>query len=777
MSRSLVKRMIVRVWGSTMLLLLGILAVTYLTGKRQVIRGTEAQAHALARSYAERFNGESERASAVARTMAAAVATQPLGNDESLGAFMKSVLAANPHVYGTCLAFAPHAFDDKQRLYAPYYYRSRNAISFRQLGNPTYDYLGRDWYRIPARTGQPLWSEPYDDEGGGDTLMVTYSHPFQRDGKPAGVATIDISLAQLAREVGEIRVLRSGYGFIVTRSGRYVAYPDESKILRSTIGETRPDLARRIADQPSGFVETMDPLRGKPAWVAFNSLGSSHLTLGIVYPAAEALEPVYDFELRVLWVGAIGMLVLLLLVALVSRSITAPIIALARGARQVASGNLDLALPAPTAKDEVRQLTDAFNTMVRELKNRLVELQKTTSEKERIVSELAIAREIQLSLLPDSLPRRSGDGGFDLCGRSLPARQVGGDFYDFFRLDDDRIGIAIGDVSDKGVPAALFMALSRTLLRATAMRVPAPDACLEQVNRLLCPENRQNMFVTLFYGVVNMRDGSLWYCNAGHLAPLLLTDGAVRPIDSPGGMALGVFDDASYRADRLVLEPPSAVFLYTDGLTDAVNPEGADFGLGRLEALLAPLGGDAPQRIVDEVFAEVERHAGTAEQFDDLTTLVLRVDQLATDPMAEHAAEAFDFAADLQQVPLLARKISTLLERRGYDDKAIFAVNLVLEELIVNVISYGYDDDAAHSIRVEIHHQPPDAVRVVLVDDGKPFDPRTSGPPPRLDEDVSTRPVGGLGLHLTREMVDAIDYRRVGDRNVTTFVRKLHQDA
>jgi sigma-B regulation protein RsbU (phosphoserine phosphatase) len=773
MSRSLTTRMIIRVWGSTMILFLAILAVTYYYSKKEVIRGIEEHSRNLAQYYAERFNGEFQSASAVARTMAVAMETHALNSEEQIGEFMKNVLAGIPEIYGTCIAFEPHVFQKDRRYFAPYYYRADGKPFFRQLGNSQYDYFNWDWYKAPISTGRPYWSEPYYDEGGGNTLMITYSHPFDWNGKRAGVATIDISLAELSREVSGIRVLKSGYGFIVSRSGRYITFPDETKIMLSGISYSQPELAEAFGKNESGFVEAKDPLRGENSWIVFYTVESARLTLAIVYPVTEALARVYDFGKTILWLGGIGMFCLMLVVALVTKSIVIPIVTLAAGAHQVSSGHFDFELPEPKTRDEVGRLTNAFNDMVRELKSRLWQLQTTTAEKERMLSELSIAREIQLSLLPGHFPARPGRTGFDLHGQSVPARQVGGDFYDFFWLDDDRIGITIGDVSDKGVPAALFMALCLTLLKATAMRGLSPDACLREVNRQLCPGNRRTMFVTVFYGIFRVTDGAFEYCNGGHLPPLLTSEEGLRSVDAPGGMALGIMEDAAYETHHLVLKKGSALFLFTDGITEAVNMEGKDFALGRLENLLRPLGAESPKTIVENVMRAVSEFAGEKEQFDDLTAMVLRYDP-APETAAGEGVEIYELTASLKEIPPLAEKVSAFLGRCGSPERVIFAVNLALEELIVNVISYGCNDGKDHLIRVEIHRGHPNEVKVVLIDDGHPFDPISHALELNIGREVQQRAIGGLGIHLARKMIDEIHYRREEGHNITTLIKKSH---
>ncbi|MEW6545123.1 MAG: SpoIIE family protein phosphatase [Nitrospirota bacterium] len=293
--------------------------------------------------------------------------------------------------------------------------------------------------------------------------------------------------------------------------------------------------------------------------------------------------------------------------------------------------------------DEVVHITEAFEQMKaviesqqQELRNanqlleqRVVErteqLRQTMEEKERIGSELRIASDIQRSILPRTFPPFPDREDFGLYAETIPAREMGGDFYDFFLIDEDRLGLVIADVSGKGVPAAIFMAVSRTMLKATAMQGVDPGECLRKVNNLLCPDNDSAMFVTVFYGILNTRTGELEYANAGHNVPYVLSGlGSVALLENPGGMALGVFPDNDYPVRRVRMRGSEGLLLYTDGVTEAMDGNGNLFTDARLKQLLLRIQGGTPREIVEDVIAEVRSHAAGELQADDITLLALR---------------------------------------------------------------------------------------------------------------------------------------------------------
>jgi serine phosphatase RsbU (regulator of sigma subunit) len=249
-------------------------------------------------------------------------------------------------------------------------------------------------------------------------------------------------------------------------------------------------------------------------------------------------------------------------------------------------------------------------------------------DRERLAAlhkELEVASEIQRAIVPSQFPPFPERSDFAIHASMTPARAVGGDFFDFFLIDADRLGFVIGDVSGKGVPSALFMAVCRTLVKASAQAGVSPEACLGQVNRVLASEDVASMYVTVFYGVLDTRNGHVTYCNAGHNPPYVLRgDGSVEPLAQIGGMVVGLFEDAFYEAGHIVLGPGDALFMYTDGVTEATDPAGEEYTTSRLAPCLARCRGMGLDDVIRTVGAEVATFAGEAPQGDDITMLALR---------------------------------------------------------------------------------------------------------------------------------------------------------
>lgn len=289
-----------------------------------------------------------------------------------------------------------------------------------------------------------------------------------------------------------------------------------------------------------------------------------------------------------------------------------------------------LAKMARGRRDEIGQLAHAFQEMVKRLGTYIEDLKVVTAAKERIESEMKIAGGIQQSFLPQAYTAQAGQATLDMHAVLHPAKQVGGDLYDYFDLDDEHLFFAIGDVSDKGMPAALFMAVTLTLLRTLIKHETTPDRLLDSTNRLLIERNEASQFVTLFCGVLNTRTGEVSYAHGGHNPPYVYSPerNELRALTPVSGIALGAFDVARYHTEHLTLAPGDVLFLYTDGITEAMNSDRRLYGEQRLETCLqAVTGDDSAEAVTDKVLADVARHAGDAPQSDDVTMLCIRFER------------------------------------------------------------------------------------------------------------------------------------------------------
>jgi sigma-B regulation protein RsbU (phosphoserine phosphatase) len=394
--------------------------------------------------------------------------------------------------------------------------------------------------------------------------------------------------------------------------------------------------------------------------------------------------------------------------------------------------------------------------------------------KERMEHELNVGRDIQMSMVPLTFPAFPSRDEFSIHASLLPAREVGGDFYDFFFIDEHRLCFVIGDVSGKGVPAALFMAVTRTVIKSVARTVPSPAAILTQVNEELSENNESCMFVTLFSGVLDLRTGRITYTNAGHNPPLIKrADGSLSWLDDRHGPVVGAMEGLTYKGSEMVMEPGDLLLTYTDGVTEAMDEEQRLFSDARLFDLLDAAEDLSAEQAVDHVVAAVRDFEPVSEQADDITVLALAFHRIAT--FCVETTMKIDIAKGLSELVWVQERFDTFCGEIEGNKKVIGKMHVALDELLNNVISYSGDDGPGNPIKLTLQR---DEQKLIarIADQGKPFNPleRTE---PNTDASIEDRKIGGLGIHLVRNMIDEVAYERTNGRNVVTLTNLLENSV
>lgn len=397
----------------------------------------------------------------------------------------------------------------------------------------------------------------------------------------------------------------------------------------------------------------------------------------------------------------------------------------------------------------------------------LIRERETQRTKELIEGELRVAREIQMSIVPKIFPPFPERPELDVFAVLEPAKEVGGDLYDFFLLDDDHLCFTVGDVSGKGVPASLYMAVTKTLIKAKADIKLGPDEILYRVNNELCEDNDSGMFVTEFLGILTISTGELVFSNGGHNIPYLRRqNGEVAPLPKVPGVALGVMEDFEYFCASVQLEAGDSLVLYTDGVTEAMNPAGELLREERLENILRELNGKTAQEEVGHILHSTRQFMNGANQADDITILVIKY--------LGQKLLAYRLKNRLAEIEALALAVESFAAANNLPEQMVFQVNLCLDELLTNTISYGFPQGGEHEITVEIVLQG-GALVITTHDGGLAFNPLE-----RAEADTSQgieeRPVGGLGIHLVRNMMDEIEYRRESGQNVLVMKKLIKKN-
>lgn len=638
--RSLSTRLVLFVGIPSALFLTAIIAWIGYRDFHFAVEYTRMQAINLANLEAVRLDGVLSSAAHIPESHAALLENDTLTTPEEIQIHLLNTLERyRGLIYGSCLAFEPGQFTPGVTHYAPYVYWNNGAPEYRNLVPPEYDHFQWDWYNIPKKTGKALWTEPFYDEGGGNVLMTTRTYPlFRKFADPTnpggkvfwGVATIDIELHALVASLAAIKVAQTGYAILISQQGRILSHPDRSQIFVSNISDVFPQLHEHLGSYEQGFVRLLNPWReNEDSWIAFTKIQNGGFTLALIYPLHEVIAPAIRSLLEFILFSLLGIIGLFIALALMSRSVTRPISELSVAAGKIANGDLNHPLDLNISFREGRQLAQAFEKMSNDLRTRMQELQDTSASKARLTGELNAARRIQTSMLPGKWSTQSSwpqHSRISLDAIMQPAREIGGDFYDHRFLDDHRLSILIGDVSGKGVPAALFMAMTQTLFKGYRGPDINPASVLEHVNEALCNETHTGMFVTLVYAVLDIRTHTLELCNAGHAAPLLISSrGEVQPMTSERHPALGLLRKHSFTSTTFKLEYGDKLFFYTDGVTEAFNPEHEQFGGERLIGLLCQQHQLPVEQLTQQVLQAVHQHSDNQENSDDITVLAVQI--------------------------------------------------------------------------------------------------------------------------------------------------------
>lgn len=621
---------------SSILIFSIIFAYNYYYSREMILRTQDSDAMNLAQVSVERIEGTLNSIEKVTEGQARFLENASYSQEELL-TLIRTTVEHNPEIYGCTIAFEPYGVDPKNRSFAPYYYKNNGRLQFADLSRESYSYTQADWYQIPKELKTPQWSEPYFDEGGGNILMATYSVPFfQNQGGQRtfrGVVTADVSLEWLEEIVSAIKILKTGYGFLISKNGTLVTHPAQEMIMNETlfgIAEERGDprlreIGRKMINGNAGRVPFRDILSGKECRMYYTPIPSNGWSLAVLFPVQELMADIDRLNQTMIILVLAGLSLLSLAVIFISRTITRPLRVMAKATEAIAKGDLDSELSNIQSGDEVGKMAQAFVTMQHSLKEYIRKLTVTTAAKERIESELSIAREIQMSILPKNFPPFPDQPEFDLYAVIEPAREVGGDFYDFFKIDRNHLCFVMADVSGKGVPASLFMAVTKTLVKATAKEGITPAEILTQVNNDLAEGNEASMFVTLFCGILNIETGEILFANAGHNPPLLITkQGQVSYLEGASGLVLGAMEGITYQGDRLQLESGESLFLYTDGVTEAMDLGENLFSEERLQQELSRLTQKPIQEILETLLERVKAFSREAPQSDDITMMVLQ---------------------------------------------------------------------------------------------------------------------------------------------------------
>jgi sigma-B regulation protein RsbU (phosphoserine phosphatase) len=696
--------------------------------------------------------------------------------------YMEFTLRRLPKAYGVRLAFEPHSELGPAGVRS-LYVRWGDAG---KLVRTNLEYLpddsespGSRWY-VPLResateAADGVWSEPFTAGEATPETVITCSVPiiFWKNGKTSfdGVAAVDVTIEAIIETLRKLDLAPEFEVFILNPSRRVTvsaqggtACPDAEKRLQ-VAASANPDAFLSFTQlqnpaNPTGWFVGKNPYTGVRSCFFFERLPHNASQLLYVIPLRALETDIFWLAGSVVLLGLVSIVGMGLLIRWSAGLVTSNLDVLRKGVQNVRAGNLREMLPPATAHDETADIIGAFNGMVGELQSAFQLTEDLARRQQRAATELELARSIQQSALPSPIWFPGGR----IFSTTLPAQEVGGDFYDAFDLPGGRAALALGDVSGKGVSAALFMVRASLLLRSAAAATDPQDA-ITQMNGMLVKSNPEMMFVTLFFAVWDPLAEKLTCVNAGHNPPIIVrADGSFERLARRSGPAIGAMSGQVYPSWEIPFSDGDLLAVYTDGITEAPDAAGTQFGEERLRNLLPDHRESHLDELAQRVVADVSAWQGGLERFDDITLLLARSAQ----PPAR-----LELPASPETIEAVVSSVETCALKGGMAEPAAREFSLAACEAVTNVITHSLGSNPSRSYRVFIGWSG-DQFMVRIEDDGPPFDP-DSLPQADLRAPLADRPIGGLGWVLIRRATDSVRMDRIANTNILTLNRSLNR--
>ena len=622
-----------------------------------------------------------------------------------------------------------------------------------------YNFLNSEWYSNCKKSQHIAFTDIYNDVYGRGAMISCYGPFYDNDGEFAGVMGMDILVSDIFSELLALDLGRGASAFLVNQSGKIISsqLKDEQKApMLADDSEISPQI---VKDMLIG--RTSVGLSENKIYYAYTPLRSTGWELCIKIPQTIVLSHLsyiysnVDFAIMVFLLSFLIIQELVKLAGLkFSAKLVEPILKLSDDVKEISDGNLEHRAEI-RSNDEIGDLAKSFNDMAASLKNYIKNLADVTAEKERIGAELNIATQIQSDMLPKIVPPFMNNKAFDICATMHPAKEVGGDFYDFFMIDDDHLALVMADVSGKGVPAALFMVIAKTLIKNRSMMGGTPGEILADVNNQLCEGNESDLFVTVWLGILELSTGKIKAANAGHEFPAVRRSGGKYELmTGKHSPAVATFEGLKFAETEICLEHLDTLYLYTDGVAEATNINDELYGTDKMIEELNKTIGEPANEVLSIMNKSVMDFTGEAPQFDDITMLCLqffgKVHELTVEAKTEKLDEVIAF-------------IDEYLEKWGCSMKFITQIELAVEEIFVNIASYAYKDKEGMAT-ISIRHMGKD-VEIMFSDNGTPYNPLEKEDPD-MTLSVEDKPIGGMGIYIVKKSMNSVNYEYIGDNNV-----------
>ena len=563
-----------------------------------------------------------------------------LSQPDEMQHIVERIVTQNPRIRSCGISFTENYYPQKGQRYCPYTWKNDSLLINKQTGNPVEDYLDSEWFTEAVAKDSAYWSKPFFDTHDKKRPLVAYMHPIHdKQGRVVAILGADVSLEFMTdllqkqdSTTKQEEVIFIAESFVLSHDGTYITHPEKKRILKANYfrhikDADEPGLAEKLMSEMKTGVKSEDEtekaiiINKEKCFLFYSPIKNIDWTLAVQMPAIVLEMFGITIGIISLFLILFALIVTFIVCRLAISHVSKPLKHLSATADEIAKGQFDTALPVINSHDEIHKLRDSFENMQISLTKYIEKLKSTTAAKASIESELKIAHDIQMSMLPKIYPAFPERHDVDIYGQVTPAKAVGGDLYDFY-IRDDKLIFCIGDVSGKGVPASLVMAVTRSLFRNVSAYTQKPDRIATAINDSLNSNNESSMFVTLFVGVLDLTSGHLSYANAAHNPPLVLSGGEVSTLPCESNIPVGVMPGWSYTVETLHMNQGDSIFLYTDGLNEAEDIDHQQFGMERVEQV-AKTTASTPKALIEAMTSAVESFVGDAEQSDDLTMLAI----------------------------------------------------------------------------------------------------------------------------------------------------------
>ena len=681
-----------------------------------------------------------------------------------------------PDSLGGGIWFKPNIIDKSKKYTCFYAFRNKDnkIILDENFADKKYDYPNQQWYKEIISQVTPernvVWTRPYYENLGSYTKMVTVGTGIYVDGELVGVATVDWELDNVIKKITKKKPvektfsmykngneIKNSFALFGNESQDYIiATSDPYLDNDALVGHSLKDVPWFTSSQKL-YERTYFTYHGKK-YIPFVNKMSNGMVLIICIPKSEIFKYVDIFYIPSVLIILIFLFVILALVYYsLNRYIINPIDRLIEIANKISKGeDAQIKIEKP---EEFAQLASTYDKMTENIKT-------ITKERARINSELSIAKSIQASSLPNVFPPFPNRTEFEIYASMEPAKEVGGDFYDFFFIDENKFMFLIADVSGKGVPAALFMMTVKTLINNLAQIGYTPKQLIEIINKKICETNKQGFFVTMLSGIADIRTGEISIINCGHNPPLIKRQNeSYEYLKINPNIVLGVFDDKEFEIYETTLNPGDIIYTYTDGVTESSNANDEMYGEQRLYNCLNNISETDTMKIAQEVKTSIQEYTNSAPQSDDITMLIFKYNGVSSN------LKTYREPADQQNYKSFYTWLADACEEWNLDKSLANKLDMCAEEIFANITFYAYPDTRGN-IEVDLKNSG-DSIIFEFRDEGIEYNPLEK-PDPDINLPPEERPIGGLGIFMVKEMTDAIYYKRENNKNILTMVFKLN---